>query len=323
MKTAPMTIAETLRDRMNDGVLSFPLTPFTDSGELDPTAFRTYFRSQLDAGPAAVFVACGTGEFFSLALDEYSEIVRIAVEETHGRMPVVAGVGYGWVIATRYAERAAEAGVDAVLLMPHYLVKAPMEGLVEQVRRVAEASPLPLIVYQRDYVLFDAASVALLATMPKVIGLKDGHGDLDRLQRIRLAAPEDFLFFNGVATAEMQARAYSSIGIPAYSSAVHAFAPEISRAFRTALFAGDQARVDEFLRGFYQPFSELRDRRAGYAVSLVKAAARLRGLPVGPVRAPLTDPAADELTTLKALLATGLDMVSGETVRTPEGSRSR
>lgn len=304
-----MAIAETLRERMNDGVLSFPLTPFTDSGELDPAAFRTYFRSQLEADPAAVFVACGTGEFFSLTLDEYTEIVRIAVEETDGRLPVVAGVGYGWAIAARYAERAAEAGVDAALLMPHYLVKAPVEGLVEQVRRVAEATPLPLIAYQRDYVTFDAASVALLAKIPNVIGLKDGQGDFDRLQRIRLAAPADFLFFNGVPTAEMQARAYSSIGIPAYSSAVHAFAPEISRAFRTALRAGDHARVDEFLRGFYQPFSELRDRRAGYAVSLVKAAARLRGLPVGGVRAPLTDPTAEELTTLKALLANGLDLV--------------
>jgi 5-dehydro-4-deoxyglucarate dehydratase len=309
MKTAAMKIAETLRERMSDGVLSFPLTPFTNSGEFDPTAFRTYFRKQLEAGPAAVFVACGTGEFFSLTLDEYREIVRIAVEETDGRMPVVAGIGYGWAIAAQYAGRAAEAGVDAVLLLPHYLVKAPMEGLVEQVRRVAEGTPLPLIVYQRDYVLFDAASVGLLAEIPNVIGLKDGHGDLDRLQRIRLAAPADFLFFNGVATAEMQARAYSSIGIPAYSSAVHAFAPEISRAFRTALVAGDHDRVDEFLRGFYQPFSELRDRCPGYAVSLVKAAARLRGLPVGGVRAPLTDPTADERTTLKALLAAGLDLV--------------
>ncbi|MFD2418308.1 5-dehydro-4-deoxyglucarate dehydratase [Amycolatopsis pigmentata] len=309
MKTVLMEIARNLRERMSDGVLSFPLTPFTDSGELDPAAFRAYIRGQLEADPAAVFVACGTGEFFSLALDEYAEIVRIAVEETGGRMPVVAGVGYGWAIARQYAERAAEAGVDAVLLMPHYLVKAPIDGLVEQVRRVAEATPLPVIVYQRDYVLFDAASVALLAEIPTVIGLKDGHGDLDRLQRIRLAVPDDFLFFNGVATAEMQARAYSSIGISAYSSAVHAFAPEISRAFRTALFAGDHARVDELLRGFYQPFSDLRDRRAGYAVSLVKAAARLRGLPVGPVRAPLVDPTAEELTTLKALLDTGLDLV--------------
>jgi 5-dehydro-4-deoxyglucarate dehydratase len=294
---------------MGAGVLSFPLTSFTDRGELDADGFRAYFRTQLVADPAAVFVACGTGEFFSLTLDEYAEVVRIAVEETAGRVPVIAGVGYGWAIAAQYAARAEEAGADGALLMPHYLVKAPVDGLVEQVRKVAEATSLPLIAYQRDYVRFDAASVGLLAKIPGVIGLKDGHGDLDQLQRLRLSAPQDFLFFNGVATAEMQARAYGAIGIPAYSSAVHAFAPEISKAFFTALHAGDQSRVDELLREFYQPFVELRDRRAGYAVSLVKAAARLRDLPVGPVRAPLSDPAADELTTLKALLATGLALV--------------
>lgn len=307
--STPQETAGLLRRRMAAGVLSFPLTSFTETGALDPGAFREYFRTQLAAEPAAVFVACGTGEFFSLTLDEYTEVVRIAVEETAGRIPVVAGVGYGWAIAAQYAARAQEAGADGALLLPHYLVKAPIDGLVEQVRKVAEATSLPLIAYQRDYVRFDAASVALLAEIPGVIGLKDGHGDLDQLQRLRLSAPEDFLFFNGVATAEMQARAFSSIGIPAYSSAVHAFAPEISKAFFTALHAGDQSRVDDLLRHFYQPFVELRDRRAGYAVSLVKAAARLRDLPVGPVRAPLTDPADEELITLKALLATGLDLV--------------
>ncbi|WP_431875521.1 5-dehydro-4-deoxyglucarate dehydratase [Amycolatopsis sacchari] len=305
----PHETAELLRSRMAAGVLSFPLTPFTERGELAPDAFRTYLRTQLAADPAAVFVACGTGEFFSLTLDEYAEVVRIAVEETAHRVPVVAGVGYGWAIAAQYAARAEEAGADGALLLPHYLVKAPVDGLVEQVRKVAEATSLPLIAYQRDYVTFTAASVAQLAKIPGVIGLKDGHGDLDQLQRLKLAAPEEFLFFNGVATAEMQARAYSAIGIPAYSSAVHAFAPEISKAFFTALHAGDQSRVDELLRHFYQPFVELRDHRPGYAVSLVKAAARLRDLPVGPVRAPLTDPTPEELTTLKALLATGLDLV--------------
>jgi 5-dehydro-4-deoxyglucarate dehydratase len=305
-----MNTQDLLRRRMNSGVLSFPLTSFTDTGELAPEDFRTYFRTQLAADPAAVFVACGTGEFFSLTLDEYREIVRIAVAETAGRIPVIAGVGYGWAVAAQYAARAEEAGADGALLLPHYLVKAPVDGLVEQVRRVAAATSLPLIAYQRDYVTFDAASVVRLGEITNVIGLKDGHGDLDRLQRLKLAAPENFLFFNGVATAEMQARAYSSIGIPAYSSAVHAFAPEISQAFFAALHAGDDRRVDELLRGFYQPLVELRDRRAGYAVSLVKAAARLRDLPVGPVRAPLTEPTAEELVALKSIVATGLGLVS-------------
>lgn len=95
----------------------------------------------------------------------------------------------------------------------------------------------------------------------------------------------------------------------AYSSAVHAFAPEIANAFFAALRDGDDGTADKLLRAFYVPFVELRDRAPGYAVSLVKAAARLRGRPVGPVRAPLTDPSAADLADLRTLLAAGLDLV--------------
>ena len=156
---------------------------------------------------------------------------------------------------------------------------------------------------------FSARTAARIAEIPTVIGIKDGHSDLDALQRIRLSTPEDFLFFNGAATAEMQARSYAAIGVPAYSSAVHAFAPEIAKAFFTALRAGDQERVERLLREFYFPLVELRDRQAGYAVALVKAGARLRGLPVGPVRAPLIDPAPADVADLEKLIETGLALV--------------
>lgn len=156
---------------------------------------------------------------------------------------------------------------------------------------------------------YDAETVRRIAAIPGVIGLKDGHSDLDRLQRGTLAAPDGFLFFNGAPTAELQARAYATVGIPAHSSAVHAFAPEIANAFFQALSAGDDSRVDTLLADFYVPFVELRDRRPGYAVSLVKAAARLRGRPVGPVRPPLTDPTPADLADLEALLTTGLNLV--------------
>ncbi|MGW2083454.1 dihydrodipicolinate synthase family protein, partial [Streptomyces sp. NPDC001939] len=126
---------------------------------------------------------------------------------------------------------------------------------------------------------------------------------------VTLAAPDGFLFFNGAATAEMQARAYATVGVPAYSSAVHAFAPEIAKAFFTALREGDDEATNKLLRDFYVPLVELRDRVPGYAVSLVKAAARLRGLPVGPVRAPLTDPSPADLADLEKVLDTGLNLV--------------
>ena len=181
--------------------------------------------------------------------------------------------------------------------------------MVEHVRRVAAGTSLPIIVYQRAQVKVAVRSIAGLAEIPNVIGLKDGHSDLDQLQRLKLAAPPEWLFFNGAATAEMQARAYRSIGVPAYSSAVHAFAPEIAKSFFRAFHAGDDARIDLLLSRFYVPLVELRDKGIGYSVSLVKAGARLRGASVGPVRAPLADLSPEHLEQLRALLDTGLDLV--------------
>lgn len=298
-----------LRDGMAKGVLSFPLTSFHDDGSLDPEGLRAHVAAQLATAPGAVFPACGTGEFFSLDEDEYRQVVTITVEEAAGRVPVVAGTGYGWAQAVRFARIAEEAGADALLVLPHYLTAAPQDGLVAQLEQIAARTRLPLIAYQRGQVAYTAQSFRRIARIPNVIGLKDGHSDLDRLQRLTLAAPDGFLFFNGASTAEIQARAYATVGVPAYSSAVHAFAPEIADAFFTALHKDDPATLDTLLRDFYVPLVELRDRVPGYAVSLVKAAARLRGRPVGPVRAPLTDPSPADLADLKALLTTGLDLV--------------
>ena len=304
--------ARRLQDGMAHGVLSFPLTSFHDDGTLDPDGFRAHVAAQIAAGPGALFPACGTGEFFSLDEDEYRQVVTIAVEEAGGRLPVVAGTGYGWAQAVRFARIAEEAGADALLVLPHYLVAAPQDGLVAQLEQIAHRTRLPLIAYQRGQVAFGVDAFRRVAAIPGVIGLKDGHSDLDRLQRLTLAAPEGFLFFNGASTAEIQARAYATVGVPAYSSAVHAFAPEIADAFFTALRDGDDGTVEKLLRDFYVPLVELRDRVPGYAVSLVKAAARLRGRPVGPVRAPLTDPSAADLADLTSLLTTGLDLVGAQ-----------
>lgn len=309
LNAAAQDVASRLRDGMVRGVLSFPLTSFRPDGSLDLDAYRAYLAQQLATSPGAVFPACGTGEFTALDEDEYRQVVTAAVEVAAGRLPVVAGLGYGWAQALRFARIAESAGADAALVLPHYLLQAPQRGLVEQLRRIAAGTRLPLIAYQRDQVAFTVESLRRIAELPTVIGLKDGHGDLDRLQRLTLSAPDHLLFFNGAATAELQARAYAAVGVPAYSSAVHAFAPEIADAFFTAVRDDDRATADALLRGFYVPLVELRDRVPGYAVSLVKAAARLRGRPVGPVRAPLTDPGPEDLDELEKLLATGLELV--------------
>jgi 5-dehydro-4-deoxyglucarate dehydratase len=133
-------VAQQLRDGTAGGALSFPLASFRGDGSLGLDAYLVYLAGRLATAPGAVFPACGTGEFFSLDEDEYRAVVQAAVELADGRTPVVAGIGYGWAQAVRFARfaRIAEdAGADAALVLPHHLVSAPQDGLVEQLRRIA------------------------------------------------------------------------------------------------------------------------------------------------------------------------------------------
>ncbi|MFJ9470914.1 5-dehydro-4-deoxyglucarate dehydratase [Streptomyces caniferus] len=302
-----------LADRL-DGLLFFPVTAYAPDGALDLTAFRAHVRAGIDAGAAAVFACCGTGEFPALTPEEFADCVAAAVEEAAGRVPVVAGAGYGTALAARFARLAHEAGADGLLAMPPYLVVAGQEGLLRHYTELAAATPLPVIVYQRDNAVFAPATVAALARTEGIIGLKDGIGDLDLMQRIistvRTEAPdEDFLYFNGLPTAELTGPAYLGLGVRLYSSAVFAFAPEIAVAFHRALTCGDDDTVQRLTDGFYRPLAELRHQGRGYAVSLVKAGVRLRGLDVGEVRPPLGEPDPAHLTELAELIDHGLALV--------------
>ncbi len=301
---------------MLDGVLFFPVTPFTATGAIDTGLLAEHVRRGMDAGPGGVFVACGTGEFHALDPDEHEALVRAAVETVAGRVPVYAGAGGPLPIARRFAAGAARAGADGLLLMPPYLVKAPPAGLIAYTREVTEAAGLPVIVYNRANAVFDVDSAVEVARLPGVVGFKDGVGDLDTLSRIvvrvRAAlgpAAEGFQFFNGLPTAEATVPAYRGIGVHLYSSAVFGFAPEISLAFYRAIGSGDEKLTQRLLAEFFHPLIELRDLVPGYAVSLVKAAVRARGLDVGRVRAPLVDPTPEHEERLGRIVAHGLALV--------------
>ncbi|MEU9316311.1 5-dehydro-4-deoxyglucarate dehydratase [Streptomyces sp. NPDC048295] len=292
------------------GPLFFPVTAYGPDGDIDLDAFRAHVRAGVDAGAAAVFACCGTGEFHALTPQEFRRLVAAAVEETAGEVPVVAGAGYGTALAIQYAELAEEAGADGLLAMPPYLVVADQEGLLRHYTALAAATSLETIVYQRDNAVFTPATVVALAGTPGVIGLKDGYGDLDLMQRIvsavRTELPgRDFLYFNGLPTAELTGPAYRGIGVTLYSSAVFAFAPDIALAFYRASDSGDDELTGALLDHFYRPLVELRAKGRGYAVSLVKAGVRLGGLDVGEVRPPLTEPPAAHIEELTAIIARG------------------
>lgn len=296
------------------GVLFFPVTPF-EPGGVDVDALTAHLEHGLGFGPGGVFVACGTGEFGALGLREHATAVRTAVGVTGGRVPVVAGAGGPLPHAIECARQAADLGADGLLVMPPYLAAGPQQGLREYVDELLRTSPLPVILYQRGTARFSPESAAELAQHPRVVGLKDGTGDLDLLHRVTLAVRDavgdDFQFFNGLPTAEFSMPAYRGLGITLYSSAAFAFVPEVATAFHAALTDGDTDSVTRLLKTFYRPLVELRDRVPGYAVSLVKAGVRLRGQDVGSVRPPLAEPESEDLKRLEQLIEQGLAAVDG------------
>ncbi|WP_133910288.1 5-dehydro-4-deoxyglucarate dehydratase [Streptomyces sp. NBC_00582] len=315
MTSAPLAA----RLRVPTGPLFFPVTAYGQDGAVDLDVYRAHVRHGVEAGAAAVFACCGTGEFHALTPEEFEACVRAAVEETGGRVPVVAGAGYGTALAVRYARLAEAAGADGLLLLPPYLVVAAQEGLLRHYRQIAAATALPVIVYQRDNAVLTPETVVGLARTDGIIGLKDGLGDLDLLQRIvsavRTEVPGDFLYFNGLPTAEQTQLAYRALGVTLYSSAVFCFLPELALAFHRALTTGDEATVHRLLDGFYRPFVELRARGRGYAVSLVKAGVRLRGLDVGEVRPPLHEAREDHVKQLARLIERAPALLEEDTTK--------
>ena len=298
---------------MFNGLLFFPITPYTAEGDVDLAELAAHVKRGLDAGAGGVFVACGTGEFSALEPGEYGDVVAAAVETVGGRVPVFAGAGGPVRTARNFTDRAAAAGASGVLVLPPYLTEATGRGLEAYVR-AATSDDLPAIVYNRANARFSESSAVAVARLPQVIGFKDGAGDLDLMIRIVRAVRDagtnpSFLFFNGMPTAEVTQRAYRAIGVPLYSSAAFAFAPKVALAYYDALERDDTETLAKLERAFYHPLARLRAKVTGYAVSLIKAGVELVGHSSGGVRPPLTAVAPAHRAELASILSAGLAAV--------------
>lgn len=286
------------------GLLSFPVTHFDANNLFDERSYREHLDWLLRYKPAALFAAGGTGEFFSLTLDEFSGVVKAAVEETAHRVPVIAGCGYGTAMALQFARAAEEAGADGILLLPPYLVHAESAGLEEHVATVCNSTRLGVIVYNRDNaILSDDALTRLCDRCPNLVGFKDGVGDIERMTRIYARLGDRLTYVGGLPTAETFALPYLEMGVTTYSSAIFNFMPEWAQAFYQAVRRRDHATVYRELRDFVLPYIELRNRKRGYAVSIVKAGMLAVNRSAGRVRPPLVDLDPAEFTALQELIA--------------------
>lgn len=295
---------EEFANRIGMGLLSFPVTHFNDDFAFNEPAYREHIEWLLGYKPAGLFAGGGTGEFFSLTLREASSVVSSAVRQTSGRVPVVAGCGYGTAIAKEFAQAAEAAGADGLLLLPPYLLNSEAAGLSAHVEAVCKSTKLGVIFYNRDNaILNESALEKLCERCPNLVGFKDGYGDIELMTRIYARLGDRLTYVGGLPTAETFALPYLEMGVTTYSSAIFNFLPKFAQDFYAAVRRRDHEYVFKELREFVLPYIGIRNRRKGYAVSIVKAGMRAIGRPAGPVRTPLTDLDAEELAQLKKLIA--------------------
>jgi 5-dehydro-4-deoxyglucarate dehydratase len=294
---------EELKSAIGNGLLSFPVTDFDAAGDFNAKSYRARLEWLMPYGATALFAAGGTGEFFSLAPDEYPAVISAAVETCKGKVPIIAGTGYGTRQAIAYAQEAEKAGAAGLLILPHYLVEADSEGISRHVAAICRSVKIGVIVYNRGVCRLGPDTLEKLASeCPNLIGFKDGIGDLELMVSVRRRMGDRFAYLGGLPTAEFFAAPYKAMGVPVYSSAVFNFIPKTAMDFYRAIVSDDAATFNGLLDTFFMPYAAIRNRRPGYAVSIVKAGADLVGHGAGPVRTPLMDCNAEERAALKALI---------------------
>ncbi|EEQ94261.1 5-dehydro-4-deoxyglucarate dehydratase [Brucella sp. ZJ1_1] len=293
-----------IKQKLGAGLLSFPVTHFDVEGNFAPESYKAHVEWLSGFDAPVLFAAGGTGEFFSLRPDEIPAIVSAAKEAAGGsNTAIVSGCGYGTEVAIEIAKSAEKAGADGILLLPHYLIDAPQEGLYEHVKRVCQSIGIGVMVYNRDNSVLQADTLARLCdACPNLVGFKDGVGDIGLVRQITAKMGDRLTYLGGMPTAELFAEAYLGAGFTTYSSAVFNFVPGLAVEFYKALRAGERASCERILNEFFYPFMAIRSRRKGYAVAAVKAGVRLQGFAAGPVRAPLSDLTREEEGMLEALI---------------------
>ncbi len=198
------------------------VTPFTRSGALDEAGVRRLARRQIDAG-IHFLVPCGTtGETPTLTPDERLRIVEIIVDEANRQVPVLAGAGgYNTHEVIEAAQQMARAGADGILSVAPYYNKPTPEGLYQHYKAIADALPVPVIVYNvpgRTGVNVDVGTITRLSSVPNIIGVKEASGNMTQMCEICRAVPPEFLVLSGDDALTLPVMAVGGRGIISVAS---------------------------------------------------------------------------------------------------------
>jgi 4-hydroxy-tetrahydrodipicolinate synthase len=250
------------------------VTPFRDEA-FDERAFRDFVEWQIAEGSHGL-VPCGTtGESATLPAEEHFRVVRVCVEQARGRVPVIAGCGSN-ATATAIAnmKAAEECGADAALVVLPYYNRPSQEGLFAHFAALAAASALPIIVYNvpgRTVTDIAVETLARVAELPTVVGIKDASGNLARVSAQRLACGEDFVQLSGNDDMALGFMAMGGVGCISVTANV---APGLCADFQNACLSGDWATALKLQDRLYPLhvalFSDASPGPTKYALSRVR-----------------------------------------------------
>jgi len=283
------------------GVVGFPVTPFQPDLSLDLDGLRRVVRWMAGHPFCAMVAAGGTGEYYSLTSDEHRQVVAATVAETAGKMPVIAGVGIHPYLAAEQAKNAEAAGAAGLLLLPPYYTNAHDDGLLDYFASIASATPLGCLIYSRDWVNLSSAMVERLANkIPNLVALKDGQADCRQLQRIMNRLGDRLQWIGGAG--DDMVPGYYALGIRCYTSSISNIAPRLSLQLHDRAAALDSASLQRLMSNYVMPLYNMRARKRGYEVSVMKAAMSILGMPAGPSRPPIPAIRPEEETELRLLM---------------------
>jgi 4-hydroxy-tetrahydrodipicolinate synthase len=276
------------------------VTPFRRDGSLDESALRVLIKRQMDAG-VNFLVPCGTtGESPTLTHEEHLRVVQIAVELAKERVPVLAGAGgYNTAEVIALARELAALGADGLLSVTPYYNKPTQEGLFQHYRAIAEAVPLPIILYSvqgRTGVNIEPATVRRLAEIENIVGIKEASGNVSQMAAILNAVPDDFIVLAGDDAITLPLGALGGRGVISVVS--NEIPSEMSQLTRLAV-QGDVAGA----RAIHRRYHSLMEINFVESNPIpVKAAMAEMGLLEPVWRLPLVPPKAENQARIRAVL---------------------
>ena len=251
------------------------VTPFS-GGRVAEDTFREFVEWQIAEGTKGL-VPCGTtGESATLSREEHRAVITAAVEVSNGRVPVIAGCGsYSTAAAIDLVRSAADAGADAALVVVPYYNKPSQAGLAAHFLAVAEASPLPIVVYNvpsRTVADISVETLAKVAQHPKIVAVKDATGNLARVSAQRLDCGEDFIQLSGNDDMALGFNAMGGVGcISVTANVAPRLCSDFQKATREKRWEDALALQDRLYPLHAALFSDASPAPTKYALSRVRA----------------------------------------------------